>query len=386
MCAAALMMMGALPVTLQTPARGEPAPGPMFLPSDARVATMGRLDWRDPARPRLGFPGVTIRVRFTGASLSLRTAETGGSSYDVTVDGEDPRTVRTEVGERDYALAEYLTGGPHAADIVRRTETWQGITTLLGLRLAPGGELLPPGPWPTRKLLFIGDSVTAGEGTDRDGPCVKDAPRFSNARLSYGMLLARTLDAQAHLVAFGGRGLVRDWQGRKDVLNAPQFFPLALPEEGGPPFDLGSYVPDAVVISLGTNDFNLALGPPPERELYVSAYVRLVRDLRGHYPGAHVFLTPGAMVRDVAPPASSAAADATSAGATANPPALPAGGPRSQLQSYITDTIALLADPRVHDAGGEVYPGDACDAHPTKAQHRGIARDLEPVLRRALGW
>ena len=251
---------------------------------------------------------------------------------------------------------------------MRRTETWQGVTTLLGLRLAAGKELLPATPWPSRKLLFIGDSVTAGEGTDRPADCVKDPPRFSNARLSYGMRLARTLDAQCHLVAFGGRGLIRDWQGRREVLTAPEFFDLAIPEEAGatpPPFDHASYVPDAVFVSLGTNDFNLAIGPLPEREEFVSAYVRFVRVLRSRYPLAHVFLTEGAIVDDASDPTRK---------------------PRTTLRSYIEETIARLADPRVHDVEGVHYPGDACDAHPTGEQHRLMARDLEPILRRALGW
>jgi hypothetical protein len=45
------------------------------------------------------------------------------------------------------------------------------------------------------------------------------------------MRLARALDAQVHLVSYGGRGLLRDWQGKTDVLNAPQFFQLTIAEE-----------------------------------------------------------------------------------------------------------------------------------------------------------
>jgi hypothetical protein len=45
-----------------------------------------------------------------------------------------------------------------------------------------------------------------------------------------------------------------------------------------------------------------------------------------------------------------------------------------------------LADPKVHDVESVHYPGDACDPHPTGEQHRLMARDLEPILRRTLGW
>lgn len=367
-----MTMACVLMAALSLPASGGQEPGPVEPPllrsNDPLVAWMGRVDRTDPARPRLGFPGVTIRVRFEGPTLALRASDTGHSAFDVIVDGGDARVVRLgEAVERDYVLAEGLDDAVHVADIVRRTETWQGIVTVAGFRLAPGKRLLEPTPWPLRRLLFIGDSVTAGEGTDRQGDCAKDAPRFANARLSYGMRLGRVLDAQVHLVAFGGRGLTRDWRGRSDVLTAPRFFELQIPEDEGhpPPFDHASYVPDGVVVSLGTNDLNLAPGPLPRRDEFVAAYVRFVRTIRARYRGAHVFLTEGAIVNDAADPVQK---------------------PRSTLRSYIEETLATLADPKVHDAGGAYYPGDHCDAHPTGEQHRLIARDLEPVLRRALGW
>ncbi len=63
---------------------------------------------------------------------------------------------------------------------------------------------------------------------------------------------------------------MRDWQGRSDTLNAPQFFRLAIPDERLNPADLNAYVPDAVVVSLGTNDFNLSLGAFPTQERFRS--------------------------------------------------------------------------------------------------------------------
>jgi lysophospholipase L1-like esterase len=339
-------------------------------PNHPLIATMGRLDRTDPLRPRLGFPGLMLRVRFNGPHLSMRVADTsGGSAFDVIVDGGEPQVVRCAKGEDEYVLAEGLTDAVHTADIVRRTETWEGVATFLGLRLAPGKELLAPIAWPTRKLLFIGDSVTAGEGVERGAECRRDPQRFSNARVSYGMLLARTLDAQVHLVAFGGRGLIRDWRGKRDVLNAPEFFDLALPDEDPqtppPRFDHLSYVPDAVFVSLGTNDFNLEIGPLPGREEYVSNYVRFVQTIRTRYPAAHVFLTEGALVDDTD--------DAIQK-------------PRTTLRSYIDDTISRLADPRVYHAWAEHYWGGPCDGHPSAEQHRLMARDFEPFLRRILGW
>ena len=233
-----------------------------------------------------------------------------------------------------------------------------------------GGRWLPPPDAPARRLLFIGDSVTCGEATDRRPDCAdkSDTAATSNGALSYGILLGRALGAQVHLVCFGGRGLVRDWRGKHNVLNGPQLFEAALPDDrGGRPvaWDHAAYTPDAVIVSLGTNDFNLALGAFPERGAYVAAYVAFVRAIRARHPDAHVLLTEGAIVSDDKDPSRPQ---------------------KTVLRSYIADTVRAVADPRVHAASARHYPGDACNEHPTREQHEAMARDFEPVLRAALGW
>jgi hypothetical protein len=338
------------------------------LPSDPHVAVMGRVQRPDRAHLRMGYPGVTLRVRVEAPELLLRASSTTGDSrLDVSVDGAPATVVRVATEEGDLVLTTGLPKGPHTVEVVHRTEAWQGVVTVRGFVLPRGGRVLPPEPWPARRLLFIGDSVTCGEGVERPPTCgKKDAARDSSGFLSYGMVAARGLNAQAHLVCYGGRGLVRDWQGKRDVLNAPGFFRLSVPDpEHVPAWDHAAYTPDAVVVSLGANDFNLELGALPEREGWVAAYVRFVRDIRARHPRALILLTEGALVNDAADPQRPA---------------------RSVLRAYVAETVKRLQDPHVQAFESQRYPGDDCDAHPTRAQHEAMARDLEPVLRRALGW
>lgn len=331
---------------------------------------MGRVQRPDARHLVMGYPGVTLRLRFDAPEVLLRASSTTGNSrLGVSVDGAPFTVVRVAQEEGDLVLAAGLPPGPHTVDVVHRTEAWQGVVTVRGFVLPRAGKVLDPEPWPKRRLLFIGDSVTCGEAVERPpAPAcgAKDAARDSNGHASYGMIAARALGAQAHLVCFGGRGLVRDWQGKRDVLNAPQFFRLSVADaEHLPAWDHALYVPDAVVVALGTNDFNLALGPLPDREAWVSAYVHFVRDLRAASPKAKILLTEGAIVND------------------ATDPRRPA---RTVLRGYIAETVKRLQDPDVRAFESQHYPGDACDAHPTGAQQESMARDLEPALRQALGW
>ena len=346
------------------------AGGRLVRPNDPRLAVMGRVD-RPGGALRFGFPGVTLRLRFEGPSLAMRvSASSGVSRLAVLVDGAEPRVVRLGKGDSEVVLAAGLTAGAHDLDIVHRTETWQGIVTVRGLVLAPGGRLLPPTPWPTRRLLFIGDSVTCGERVDRgpdcDGNAKIDTAATSNAYLSYGMLLGRALDAQVQLVCYGGRGLTRDWRGKKNLLNAPQLFEVAVPTDtGASRWDHTVYLPDLVVVSVGTNDFNLALGALPDREPFVAAYVDFVRAVRARAPHAPILLTEGAIVNDETDPARPQ---------------------KTVLRAYLAETVRRLGDPHVQAVPAVRYPGDACNEHPTAAQHAAMARDLEPVIRTATGW
>jgi lysophospholipase L1-like esterase len=335
-------------------------------PSDARVAVMGRVDRSDPGRIRMGYPGVTWRLRFEGGSLAMRVGcDTSNSHLAVLVDGGEPRVVRLQRGESELTLAEGLGSGPHTVEVVNRTETWMGVVGVRGFLLARDGRLLPPDPWPKRRMLFVGDSVTCGERIDRQ-PGETEPFASSNGSLSFGMLLARRFDAQAQLVCYGGRGLIRDWRGRRDVWTGPQLFDLAVPDELGPAaWDHALFTPDVVFVSLGTNDFNLAIGPLPEREEFVATYVRFVQTIRARYPAAHVFLSEGAIVNDAADPKRPQ---------------------KTVLREYLTETARRLADSRVHLAFSRHYPGDAQNSHPTREQHEAMARDLEPLIREAVGW
>lgn len=362
-----VLFLGCLLGCAKLPTKPPPAREPVTLAaSDARVALMGRAARLASGQLRIGYPGVTLRVAFDGPALALDVESSSDNSrLGVALDGASERMVRLQRGRQRIKLAEGLAPGAHSVAIVHRTETWQGLITIEGLALDRGGAFLPaPSPHP-RRLLLVGDSVTCGEAIARTPDCKKD-PDWWDPSASYGMLLARALEAEVHLVCYGGRGLIRDWQGNRDVLNAPQFFELAVPDPAEPaPWNHADYSPDLIVVSLGTNDFNLALGALPTAEEYVPAYVAFVRTLRARHPAAKIVLTEGAIVSDAADPARPQ---------------------RTVLRGYLKSTVEQLHDAGVSHFESSHHPGDACDPHPTREQHASMAAELEPEARRLLGW
>jgi hypothetical protein len=332
-----------------------------FPANDPRVLYEGRCAVDPDGSVRVGFPGVTVHLRFQGATLLLRARANKDNFIDVSVDDGAPVQVRLRAGEGSYPLAQVPGASDHTVTLVRCNESWQGTFTVLGFDAGPGGALLPPPELPRRRLMFIGDSVTCGEMCAWTAQPDPKRGSDANARLSYGMIVARELQAQCALVSCGGRGIIRDWQGNRDAGNAPVFYELALPDDPAVRWNPSLYVPDAIGIQLGTNDFSR--GVPDENE-FVNAYVEFVRKVQRDAPGALIFLMDSPILSDS-----------------------PGQGPRrSAHHGYLEEIVRRVGSPRVILAPLSHYPGVPGNGHPTGPEHREMAGELEPLLRRELGW
>ncbi|KQQ31863.1 xylan esterase [Duganella sp. Leaf126] len=352
---ALLLLACALPVTGGAGAAGAAAtPGSSVAAADPHVARTGRGEVRADGAVHFAYPGVGFALAFDGTRASMTVEAGSDNSYiDVIVDGS-ARKVHLARGAQTLVLADGLARGAHRVEVVNRSEAWLGKATVQ--RFDTDGAWLPAPALPQRKLLILGDSVTCGEAIDRVPGTKKDASWW-DARASYGMLLAHALQAQVQLVCAGGRGLVRSWDNRTDQLNLPDYYQLTVADRQQPVrWDQRLYHPDLILSAIGTNDFNVGI---PERAHYVDTYVRLVRTLLDDHPHAKIVLTEGAMLKDER---------------------------KAALVAYIAETVRRVADPRVQAVPSQTYPGDAQDAHPTRAQHAAMARDLAPQMRTIAGW
>jgi len=324
---------------------------------DARVTRMGRTAAAPGGTLRFGYPGVTLGVDFNGSRLAVEMAGGAGSLVDVIVDGGAPATVRPGPQRRSIEL---FRGSPgrHRVELVHRTETWLGVVSVAGF--STDGSFRAAAPLPARRMLVLGDSVTCGADMERgsgDHPGDKNNPEWWNARVSYGMLAARALGAQVQLVCYGGRGLVRSWNGRSDELQLPAFYDLAIADAAQPVgWRQAGYDPDLVLVAIGTNDFTAGI---PERQAYVAAYEAFVRTLLKNHAHARIALTEGAILD---------------------------GEKKAVLRDYLNEVVERSGSPRVRAIPSGHHPGDAVDAHPTTPQHAAMADELVPQLRRLMAW
>ena len=320
----------------------------------------GRFDLDDPAGPRFAWAGSAIVARFTGTAITIRLR--GSSDYfAVTLDGAALPVLAAKPLEERYPLATGLQAGVHDLVVVKRTEPLVSEAQLLGLELAPGGQLLPPPPAPERRIEFVGDSVTAGFGIlGRDETC-PFSPDTEDFTLSFAALTAGALGAEPVAVAWSGRGICRNYA---DEAGDPMLllYERTLPARAESRWDFRRWVPDVVVINLGTNDFSLGVSPG---ERFSEAYAALVRRIHEVYARACVVCCVGPMLDgDVL-------AEARARVARVVEDARAAGVAR----------IGMIEFPPQSPANGY-----GCDGHPSAATHRLLAAQLTSAIREAAGW
>lgn len=259
----------------------------------------------------VSFFGTEVRgtVLAPGLSDPLR-----GPRLNVFLDGEEnPLLSRLLVlQERESALVFVggLPEGTHSLRVLKRSEALEGDVGILSL--TTDGYFLPaPGPKPFR-IQYVGDSTLTGFGNlsaSVEEP--KDAAN-SDGLLDLAYLSAYAHDADFSLVCSSGWGVSRGWntpEGIRDVRNsipaAYEFVAIdgsnTIRRDWGK-WDFRNFVPDIVVIALGTNDFNApgydrmtSEDQEKLRETFVSDYLAFLDRLNRWHPGVPVLLVYGIM-------------------------------------------------------------------------------------------
>jgi lysophospholipase L1-like esterase len=360
---AALAALFSITAPIAMSASTDPSAAGLRVSANAPVISYeGRTATDSAGAVRLGFPGVATHLHFRGTGVNLRAnASSTDVCFDISIDGTTPVLLQLKKGVGVYPLAHDLALVEHTIVLTRRTESWEGVCTLESFELAAGGEWLAAPSLPTRKLMFIGDSVTCGAMAAWVPEHEQNFTALDNSgAMSYGMVLARRLGAQCYLVSYGGRGIIRDWQGIRDTRNAPQFYELALPDEPETFWDHRRYVADAIGIQLGTNDFSQ--GIPDENE-FVNGYVEFIRKVHRDAPAAWIVVMYSPIVNDD-----------------------DKGPRRTALNAYLAEIVHRVQNDHVVLAPLQRYPGVPHNGHPTGPEHEAMANELEPVFRTLLGW
>lgn len=320
-------------------------------PDDPRIRPVGRFV-RDGQRLVLGWPGTGLDLRFRGRALEIDLA--GSRAWiDASLDGGEPFPIALERGV-SKAVIPAGGSGDHVVRIRKRTEAMVGDLVLRGIEVVEG-DLLEPPDAPVGRLEFYGDSITCGYG------CLDPVPEHGFAAgtesfpLSWAGRSAALLDAEVHAMAISGIGAVRNWPG---VAGAPLSarWNLAHPSRSAV-WDVSRWIPHAVVVNLGTNDFGVL--PFPDLSEFVKTFGAWMGRLRAARPGVPVVVVDGPMLA----------------------PDHPAPGTRALVRELLDRIASGVGAIRFSLSPCDPSDGLAADFHPSVAQHARNAAEFAPFLR-----
>lgn len=350
-------------VALGRPARGAAAPDTLphvlGLP-DPRVLVVGHVERPAGGGLALAWSASELRLRFRGTSLAIdvddritATTNDGSDLLAVTIDGVR-RDVVVPRGRSVVSLAEALSSGAHEASILKRTEPAVGTLVVHGVLVDGAGEVLPPPAPRPRRIEVLGDSLATGFGVLGRGPSCPFTPQTEDVTASFAGLLAHGAAADLVMVAWSGKGLVRNLDGEADGPTVPTLWRTAAPLDASP---------DVVVVALGANDFYRGV---PDRHAFLAATGVLLDDLRAAHPRAWIVLA--------SPMALTPRPDDPS---TVIAPAWL----RALVEARRDGRLSFVHLPPRDDALGL-----GCVWHAGPKMHERLARVLAAELARRLGW
>jgi hypothetical protein len=332
-------------------------------PTDPNITYLGRISFENPEALKFTYPGIQFHINFQGTSVSMVT-KPGSGYFMIELDNLEPYKVHSCDSTDIVKIAEGLDNTMHRLTVTYINEGLVMKPIFYGFVLDEGCCLGEKPTLPSRKIEFIGNSITCGLGNEWDGVAKRHDYSMQNQYYTYAAIAARELNAQCFVVARSGIGIYRNTNGNVngDKNNFQAVYPFTNFGTTGERWNFKNYTPDVVCVNLGTND---TTNPTYKTELLAAAYKKFIGTLRLNYPNAKIILLTGTMVK---------------------------GQRLANIQKAQKEAIAYhksRGDNQIYrldftPADGSLGYGYA--KHPSKAQHELMAAELVPFIRKITGW
>ncbi len=332
----------------------------VFTVSPNTVRMLGRYHL-DITRAVYGFynSAAGITFAFDGTSLDLHLSagqyiENWINYFMVYIDDQEPIPVRIEK-DGWYTIATDLDPDVrHTVRVLKSSMCNAGAAYIHRVRLSEGAKLYSVPVTTTRKIQVIGDSITCGYGTRWDGIEEDEVTMYQGGDNSYAVLLAEQLNAELEVIAISGGGVGNN-AGDKPYSVIPSYKQQDM--HNGIECDFSKFVPDVVVIALGTNDQGHE-NPPSE---FIANGADFVRFIRQQYPDALIVWTYGVMGDSYSTHIEEMIVDLRAEG---------------EKNVYYLQTTAPTMDEAPFGQHG----------HPGQKTHIRMANELEAFIRDLTGW
>lgn len=325
----------------------------------------GRFDFSNPKAVRFDWPGVQIKCAFTGKKIGVKIKGGERNYYNVFVDGELLSVLHSK-GDTLAWISTKLKRGKHTFTLQKRTEAGMGTGVFYGIALNTKGTLTDLSQPSERRICFFGNSITCGYGSEGKSKKERFSPATENFNKSYAAVLSRAFGADYHAISHSGLGIVRNYgdscKVSTRILPLPARIFRVLDNEPTPLWNMKSWIPHAVVINLGTNDFSTK--PHPDKEVFQKEYVSMIGQIREEFGNVPVFCLVGPMTDQ---PCHSYVKEVVS----------------MCRVKFDTDRIYFIGMPLQLLNGSDDL---GSDYHPSWKGHLKIAAHIAPIISNVMAW
>lgn len=331
----------------------------------------------------LSLSGSGIEFEYTGKGFDLTLV--GGSASEV-LDNEsnyariaiyqnDKRIIDTQLSAKETTLrlGESETSKTSVFRVIKLSEC---AMSLAGIQpfLIGEDEKVTPTPAKRHKLEFIGDSITCGYGVDDEDPLHPFKTATEDVTRAYAYKTAAGLAADYSMFSISGYGIISGYTGDPSVKMENQRIPDyyeymgfsydkmdSLPAPSELAWNFENYVPDAIVINLGTNDDSYCQDDETRQQEYADSYVKFLKVVRKHNPNAFLFCVLGLMGDRLYPWVCKIA--------------------ETYKEQTGDDRITT-----VHLPEQDASIGYVSDYHPLESAHEKAAKVLIPAIKEVMNW
>lgn len=266
----------------------------------------------------LGLSGSGIEFEATGKSAVLtltgdRTAladwaENDRARYAVYVDGEKIVDETMTSAEKTITLFE---GEKTRTAVIKVLKLSEAPMSLVAIKEIIADKIKPT-PEKKLKIEIIGDSITCGYGVDAKNELEDFSTSTEDVTRAYSYKTVTDLDADYSFVSYSGHGIISGYTAeaikKESELVPPYYEKFAFSRGGTDDFnafdvewDFSRFVPDLVIINLGTNDSSYCLDKEDRINEYIARYEDFLGVVRKRNKNAVILSILGLMGTSLCP-------------------------------------------------------------------------------------
>lgn len=246
----------------------------------------------------------SLSIQLTGdvtARPSRNTTPTNYARYTIYVDGVEKVTGTMNKQKKEEIV--FSEDKPRTATVrlLKITESAQSLMAVKSITVDDNGTIAPTAE-KNLKIEFIGDSITCGYGVEAKGPSEPFTTEKQNATKTYAFLTAQALDADWSFESFSGFGIISGYTGDGQINTQallPPVYEKVCFSWGNNAYNSTawdfSFMPNLIVINLGTNDASYTKGDEEKCASYVKGYIDFLKTIRKDNPKAYIICSLGIM-------------------------------------------------------------------------------------------